>query len=87
MTWNYRIIRHDQDNPEWYGLHEVYYNEAGAVEGWTEDSIDFVGDSAEDLTRSIEMALSDARHHAVLVESQTIKLGFGVGLEDDEEDA
>lgn len=26
MTWNYRIIKHVQDDEVYYGVHEVFYN-------------------------------------------------------------
>ena len=29
MTWNYRIMRHRQEQAEWFAIHEVYYNEQG----------------------------------------------------------
>jgi len=25
--WNYRVISHDKDGGEWYGIHEVYYDD------------------------------------------------------------
>ena len=37
MSWNYRVIRYA--NNEGFGLHEVYYDESGKVEGWTEDPV------------------------------------------------
>ena len=39
MTWNYRIIHYKDGG---YGLHEVFYNEEGSIDGWTEQPIDFV---------------------------------------------
>lgn len=29
MTWNYRIIRHNDKADIWYAIHEVYYNDVG----------------------------------------------------------
>lgn len=41
MPWNYRVMRHESktaDNDEiFYAIHEVYYNDAGDVSGWTQE--------------------------------------------------
>jgi hypothetical protein len=29
--WNFRIVRHDEEVEEWYGIHEVYYDDEGKV--------------------------------------------------------
>lgn len=65
MSWNYRIIRHTNTNevggePFWFAIHEVYYNDKGEENGWTKDPITFVGDSPDEIVRSLRMALSDA---------------------------
>lgn len=37
MSWNYRVVRHTAPNgEEYYGLHEVYYDQHGNVELWCE---------------------------------------------------
>lgn len=39
MTWNYRIIRTVSGGKKWLGVHEVYYNDKGKVDLWTEEPI------------------------------------------------
>ena len=42
MSWNYRVIRKDtghSEEPYYYQIHEVYYDEDGEVESWSEDPI------------------------------------------------
>ena len=59
MTWNYRIIHYKDGG---YGLHEVFYNEEGSIDGWTEQPIDFVCGEDEGLQgvkESLELALED----------------------------
>ena len=70
MTWNYRVVqRTTEDGPLWT-LHEVYYNDEGAVIARTQDPVDFGSDvSVQDLVASLEMALDDARNREVLVET------------------
>lgn len=65
MSWNYRVIRYEKGG---FGLHEVFYDEAGKPNGMTEKPIEFVGDTLDDLTGSLEMALRDARERPVLDE-------------------
>lgn len=70
MTWNYRIVRHHEPS-EWYGLHEVYYDDDGKPTSMTADPVDFVCDGdegSEGLVRSLEMALADAKRRPVLDE-------------------
>ena len=50
MSWNYRILKtQDADGSPLWGVHEVYYNKAGEVEGWTERSVSIVGDTWKEL--------------------------------------
>lgn len=37
MSWNYRVVKYA--NNEGFGLHEVYYDAKGKIDGWTEDPI------------------------------------------------
>lgn len=66
MSWNYRIIRYGDGG---YGLHEVYYDEAGAPDSWTLEPISFT--CAEDegpagIIDALWMALNDASKRPVL---------------------
>lgn len=65
MSWNYRVIRHktaptgnaklDAVTPkEWYGLHEVSYDEKGEINGWF-DEPEVTGETLEELRRTITM--------------------------------
>lgn len=50
MGWNYRIILHDNDpdpTRHWMGLHEVYYDDDGRPNSWTETAVEFVCDAEE----------------------------------------
>ena len=42
MPWNHRVICHKYPHTEdrwWYGIHEVYYDEKGNLEGYTKDPV------------------------------------------------
>lgn len=75
MTWNYRLIHHNTVAPQyqWIGLHEVHYDAKGKPKAWTEKAVTFVCDMEKGpagLTRSLEMALKDARDQLMLIESE-----------------
>lgn len=54
MSWNYRILRHpNESDEEVYGIHQVYYNDAGEVINWTERP-SIVGGSIEEILRVLE---------------------------------
>ena len=56
--WNYRIIK-DGDA---YGLYEVFYNEEGEIALHSENP-DVVGESVDDIIKSLELMLGDAKKH------------------------
>jgi hypothetical protein len=57
--WNHRIIRHIEkithmDDSIYYAIHEVYYDEDGKVNGWTEEPIRIMEESLEDLKVTLQ---------------------------------
>jgi len=56
--WNYRIIKDGDD----YGLYEVFYNEEGEIALHSENP-DVVGESVDDIIKSLELMLGDAKKH------------------------
>lgn len=81
-TWNYRILKHRLSDEArrlsgedwWFALHEVFYDEEGTPDGYTEKPIDFScgeDEGAEGVIASLERALNDAREWPVItVEKQ-----------------
>lgn len=69
--WNYRIVRHKDNDREWYQLHEAYYNKDGEVCAITEEPISFYtdADTKEDavaeLTKALELALRDIKENDI----------------------
>ena len=73
MTWNYRIIHYTAGG---YGLHEVFYDDKGEVEGWTDQAIDFGCDEdegKEGVIKSLKLALKDAKRQPVMEEKDALK--------------
>lgn len=60
-TWNNRIFKHKGKDYEYYMIHEVYYDENGKLDGWTEDAISPRGDTVEELIEHLEQLLKDAK--------------------------
>ncbi len=48
--WNHRIMRHkDEDGTEWYGVHEVFYDDDGKIFAWTEEKLSPFGETSGEL--------------------------------------
>ncbi len=59
MSWNYRTIATPSKLNSYYeySIHEVYYNENGSINSWTENSISAYGDSKEELQEDLQLML------------------------------
>lgn len=65
MTWNYRIVKHVTGGTEWFGIHEVYYDDDGKPRAMTEEPVRMDAETVDDLIHAIEHVLDDARNHPV----------------------
>jgi len=54
MSWNYRIVRHD-DHGGWYAIHEVYYNSKGQICLISVDPDGPTGDTMQDLVADFRL--------------------------------
>ena len=70
--WNHRVIRnhHNETDSVTYQVHEVYYHENGAIEGWTEKPVTPMGETAEELREDIRYFLHAFRR-PILEEKET----------------
>ena len=60
MSWNYRVIKHRAPNgEEYYGLHEVYYDQHGKIKLWCERPED-AGETLDELISSLRLQLEAA---------------------------
>jgi hypothetical protein len=81
MAWNYRVLNEIIDNNgeklERFRVVEVYYNEAGEIDGWvdcTDTILDFTGEFAyDDLKKNAELVLH-AFNKPVLSKGENDKL-------------
>ena len=39
MSWNYRILAHEDGDDWFFQIHKVYYDEEGKVNGYTEKGV------------------------------------------------
>jgi hypothetical protein len=51
--WNYRVLKKDGV----LGIHAVYYDENGKVEGWSENSFSPVAEHHDELKINLELML------------------------------
>ena len=66
MSWNYRVMKrrfpsilHEGSYEVSYGLYEVFYDDSGNVDGWTEESLIGYFESPKELITAVEMMLND----------------------------
>jgi hypothetical protein len=77
MTWEYRIIHHDNEGHPYFAIHEVFYDNHGKITNWTADPIDVAGETQPELIATLKQMLRDAESE-VLVESQLEKAIHGI---------
>ena len=66
MYWNHRVIEHNTvENYE--AIHEVYYNEVGEIQGWTEEPVAILK-YEDDTWENILAWVVEATQKPVLVE-------------------
>ena len=69
MHWNYRVIKtfHSETGEAEFRIHEVYYDENGNINGWTQDPISSFGTDLGELREDIRYHLT-AFHKPILKE-------------------
>lgn len=72
MFWNYRIIKHNVKAPFYAAVHEVYYDDAGNVETWTEDAITLTGSSKTAIAEDLKYIVMDIKQ-PILNESELLE--------------
>lgn len=78
MTWIYQAIRHNEKGKydrAWIGLHEVFYDDQGRIQGF--DATPIVnGDNIEEIVTILDQMKADLEKYPVLSEDvETV--GFG----------
>lgn len=68
MSWNFRLVRHKDPRTSavWYGIHEVFYNEAGRPFTMTEDPVDIAGRSPREVRGYLKMIQRDIERLPIL---------------------
>lgn len=61
MHWSYRVMKRENELGEYaFGIYEVYYDESGKINGWTEKSLTPVYASADDLLHELTLMIEPA---------------------------
>lgn len=62
--WNHRVIRKEDAKTETvsFQIHEVYYSDDGAIEGWTQDPVSPFGETEYELREEIRYFLQAFRY-------------------------
>lgn len=54
MSWNFRVLRRTVGHEVIYGIHEVYYDDAGTPRSCSSDAIEPYGDTVDDLRQELQ---------------------------------
>ncbi len=65
MTWNYRVVRRDDLDGDWYSVHEAYYHKDGTCWALTEGGIQLEGETLAGLLDTYQI-LKEAFEQPVL---------------------
>jgi hypothetical protein len=72
--WNYRVIKKiAEDGTPVYQIHEVYYDDNGNREGWTEDPVLLYGEYLDELREDIQYFLQAFRQPIFEIRRKEIK--------------
>ena len=73
MTWNFRLVKHTERKPRrvWYGVHEVFYTDAGKPWTMTEEPVPLDGESRKEVFHYLEMIRYDLARLPVLDAQKT----------------
>lgn len=66
MTWNYRLVKYADGSG--FGVHEVHYDSNGNEVSMTDKTVEFVGDTAEEVRSAMTMAKMDVSKRPVFNE-------------------
>ena len=74
MMWNFRLVKHTEPKLKrvWYGVHEVFYNEAGKPWTMTQEPVHVDGESVKDVVAYLKLIQHDLKRLPVL-DTQTLK--------------
>lgn len=59
-------MAHSENGETYYAVHEVFYTDKGKICEWTEEPIEPIGHSKEDLLEVLENMLKDCKNQEVL---------------------
>lgn len=75
--WNYRVMRTptgNADEPFFFAIHEVYYDDSGKPNGWTENAVGVCSDTVEGLRDVLAMFAAALEKPPIDVPTVTDKL-------------
>lgn len=74
MTWNYRIMKRKcpETKEIYYALNEVFYKKNGKLMAYSERD-DIVGGSPEEVIKTLEMMLTDAKKDRPILSEKDFK--------------
>ncbi len=66
--WNFRLVKHTESKSKnvWYGVHEVFYNDAGKLWTMTQEPVRVDGESIKEVAAYLKMIKNDLKRFPIL---------------------
>ena len=65
MTWNHRVVRHEDKGQVYYQIHEAFYEEGQPADSITTEAITPFGETVEELAEELRRMLKATEHPAL----------------------
>lgn len=69
--WNYRVIHHEHERGNYYGLHEVYYDKHGHPFAWTVEPT-LIGSSPDEIMAALAQMQFDCHRYSATASTKKI---------------
>lgn len=70
MSWNYRVLKTEDGEDDFYQIHEVYYDKQGKVNGYTKNGATVAGNDIANVKSVLMKMLSCLEKDVIKYEEQ-----------------
>jgi len=72
MSWNYRLVKEKTDDDgDWFGVHEVYYNKDGSIHLINDEPVSICGETPNEIMETCKKII-ECLSRATLVDGEIV---------------